>query len=324
MTTDPLARELYEGITQGDIRSLSRGITLIESTLEKDMMAADSLMDQCAEFSGKSHRLGITGVPGVGKSTFIESLGLRYCEAGHRVAVLAIDPSSLRTGGAILGDKTRMEKLASHPHSFIRPSAASNTLGGVARKTRESIILCEAAGFDRILIETVGVGQSETQVRMMVDTFVLLMLAGAGDELQGIKRGIMEMADILLINKVEEESDAEAREAISDYRSALHLLGSTDTGWNPGVWSVSSLTGRGMDQVESAIQEHWEHLGSDGSLQKLRQAQDLNWFEEALREELFKKWSADRQVGSKLEELKEAVKGGEISPLRAARKATSD
>jgi LAO/AO transport system kinase len=224
--------DLIAGLSRGETRSLSRAITLVESRLSADRLLAEQLIENCPKVDHLTHRIAITGVPGVGKSTFIEAVGLRLAESGKKVAVLAIDPTSSRSVGSILGDKTRMDRLSSHPRAYIRPSASALTLGGVARNTRETILLCEAAGYDTVIIETVGVGQSETTVRGMVDSFILLMLAGAGDELQGIKRGIMEMADLLLINKVEEDIMAKARSASSDYRTALHMLGQNVFGWS--------------------------------------------------------------------------------------------
>ncbi len=316
--------ELHQGIKEGDIRSLSRGITLVESRLESDYVLADELMDLCTPISGGSHRIAITGIPGVGKSTFIESLGSLYIEGGKKVAVLAVDPTSTLSQGSILGDKTRMEKLSASSQAFIRPSASANTLGGVARKTRESIILCEAAGFDTVFIETVGVGQSETAVRSMVDTFLLLMLAGAGDELQGIKRGIMEMADILLVNKVEEDNMEKARIASSDYRAALHLLSGSSDQWTTKVEMVSSLNGFHMKKARNLMDEHWVYLKDAGRLQAERKEQDIAWFKDALREEILHQFYEDSEKAERVKRLKEAVENGNTSPLVAARRATKN
>src|SRR4030043_589923 len=237
--------EYVSGILSGNRTILSRAITLTESLLPKHYETIQAIIEKCLPFSGRSVRIGITGIPGAGKSTFIESFGLYLADQGRKIAVLAIDPSSKKTKGSILGDKTRREKLSVHPDAFIRPSPSAGTLGGVARKTRETIILCEAAGFDTILVETVGVGQSETSVHSMVDFFLLLMLAGAGDELQGIKRGIFEMADLVAITKADGTNIKKAERAKSEYSNALHLFPPSESGWIPRVITCSSKTGSG-------------------------------------------------------------------------------
>lgn len=316
--------QLFCGIQDGDIRSLSKGITLIESRLASDIQKADELMDRCTPFAGGAHRIAVTGVPGVGKSTFIEAMGTRLIESGHKVAVLAVDPTSTFSGGSILGDKTRMETLSVSPSAYIRPSASASTLGGVARKTRESMILCEVAGFDVVMIETVGVGQSETSVRSMVDTFLLLMLAGAGDELQGIKRGIMEMADILLINKVEEANLKQAREASGEYRAALHLLSGAHDSWSTKVELISSLNGTHMDKAQELMAEHMEYLKQDGRLEQVRQGQNIAWFEEALKEEVLSRFYASEANQDRVAQNRKEVEELRTSPLVAARRAVKN
>ncbi len=248
------ADEYIKGILAGNRTLLSKAITLVESSLPKHQEIAQQIIEQCIQYAGKSIRLGITGVPGVGKSTFIESLGIYLTGQGHQLAVLAIDPSSEKTKGSILGDKTRMEKLSVDKNAFIRPSPSAGSLGGVARKTKEIIILCEAAGFDTIIVETVGVGQSETAVHSMVDFFLLLMLAGAGDELQGIKRGIMEMADALVINKADGDNVKKAKLAQLEYKNALHLFPPSESGWIPTVNTCSSLNNKGIEEVWKVIE----------------------------------------------------------------------
>jgi LAO/AO transport system kinase len=316
-----IVNELKVGLRRGDTRALSRAITLVESRLPADRQAAEQIIETCSSFSNKTHRIAVTGVPGVGKSTFIEAIGLRLVDAGKKVAVLAIDPSSSRTSGSILGDKTRMDKLSSHPLAFIRPSASALTLGGVARNTRETILLCEAAGYHTVIIETVGVGQSETTVRGMVDSFVLLMLAGAGDELQGIKRGIMEMADILLINKVEEDNLSKARNAHSDYKTAMHMLGQTEQGWSATVGMVSALTGYQIDEAIKMIEAHFAFLLSSAMYEKQRLSQDLLWFDEAVRQSIIDNYLENVVNRTRLEEQRQMVEQGETSPLEAVRKA---
>jgi len=246
---------IYDGIISGDRTLLSRGITLIESSLLSEKTDSRTLIQRCMPHSGKSLRIGVSGVPGVGKSTFIETFGLNLINKGHKVAVLAIDPSSTRTKGSILGDKTRMEVLSNNSSAFIRPSATKGALGGVTRASHEAIILCEAAGFDIIIIETVGVGQSETEVSQMVDFFLLLMLAGAGDELQGIKRGIMEIADLIVINKADGDNITKAELAASVYKNALHLFPSLPNGWKPEVLTASAIGNDGIKEVWEKINE---------------------------------------------------------------------
>ncbi len=278
--------EYMLGIKSGNRVILSKAITLIESVLPAHQELAQQIIEACLPLSGASIRVGITGVPGVGKSTFVEALGMSLIRQGRKIAVLAIDPSSQRSKGSILGDKTRMEDLANHPNAFIRPSASAGSLGGVARKTNEIIIVCEAAGFDTIFIETVGVGQSETAVHSMVDFFLLLMLAGAGDELQGIKRGIMEMADMILINKADGDNIQKARNAKTQYKNALHLFPPTESGWIPKVETCSALSGEGINAVWLAIDEYLSKTKSNGYFLSNRQRQSVQTMTNTIMQKL--------------------------------------
>lgn len=280
------ADEYVDGILKGDITILSRAVTLVESSRTDHQVMAQEIIKRCLPYSGKSVRLGITGVPGAGKSTFIEAMGLHVTKKGHKLAVLAIDPSSERTKGSILGDKTRMEQLSGDPNAYIRPSPSAGSLGGVARKTRETIILCEAAGFDTIIIETVGVGQSETAVHSMVDFFLLLQLAGAGDELQGIKRGIMEMADGITINKADGNNVDKANLAKAQYRSALHLFPASPSGWTPEVKTCSSLYKTGMDEIWNMVTEYVELTKKNNYFYTHRRDQARYWMFESINESL--------------------------------------
>jgi len=248
-----------EQILQGNRRAIAKAITLLESTRSESFEQGQELLESLLPYAGKALRIGITGVPGVGKSTFIEAFGLFLIEQGHRVAVLAVDPSSQLTGGSIMGDKTRMNELAQHPEAFIRPSPSSGILGGVARKTRETMLICEAAGYDVVIVETVGVGQSETMVSSMVDLFLLLMLPNAGDELQGIKKGVLELADLVVVNKSDGKQESLAKTAQAEYRKALHLLPSTKTSWTPKILRCSSLEKRGMDEIWEAVKNFRGH-----------------------------------------------------------------
>lgn len=276
--------ELAKGIRNGNRTALSKAITLVESNLDSHNDTAQAILANLMPEVGKSIRIGITGVPGVGKSTFIESFGRFLIERGKKVAVLAIDPSSQRTHGSILGDKTRMEELSKSEFAFIRPSPSSGSLGGVARKTRETMYLCEAAGFDVVIIETVGVGQSETQVHSMVDFFLLLMLAGAGDELQGIKRGIMEMADLIAINKADGSNEPFALKAKIEYESALHLFPAPDSKWTPRAITCSGLGGKGIENIWNLILDYEVATKKNGYFDTNRKAQTKTWFEETLKE----------------------------------------
>ena len=312
--------ELAERIESSDLVGLSKGITLIESTLETDRLKAEELLNLLLLKTGKSMRIGITGVPGVGKSTFIEAFGEYLIEEkGKKVAVLAIDPSSQQTKGSILGDKTRMEKLAANPKAFIRPSPSGKSLGGVANKTRETLLLCEAAGYDLTIIETVGVGQSETAVKSMTDFFLLLMLSGAGDELQGIKRGIMEMADLLAINKADGDNIKKASMAKAAYKNALHLLPPHEFGWTPEATTCSSLTGDGIDTIWQKIDDYYNTLEQKGSLAIIRQRQQKEWLNETLQNRLLEDFLKHSEVKKQLPVLEKKVLSGRIIPSTATR-----
>ncbi len=312
--------DIYEGIIGGDRTLLSRGITLIESSLSKDLEEAQLLIQRCLPHSGSSLRIGITGVPGVGKSTFIETFGLNLIRENHKVAVLAIDPSSNRTKGSILGDKTRMEALSVSKNAYIRPSASKGTLGGVARATREALLLCEAAGFDIILIETVGVGQSETAVAQMVDFFLLLMLAGGGDELQGIKRGIMEMADLLVINKADGDNVNKAAMSASGYKNALHLFPALPNGWVPDVMITSAIKNTGVMEVWDKIKEFVSQTKSNGFFDSNRRNQSLEIMNETIEENLKNKFFNDASVIKLLQEYKNQVLNDISNPYEVANK----
>lgn len=314
--------EYRDGILSGNRAILSRAITLVESSLDSDADLASQLVQEILPNTGNAIRVGITGVPGVGKSTFIESFGKLLVDRGHQVAVLAVDPSSQKTKGSILGDKTRMENLASDKRAFIRPSPTGSTLGGVSAKTREAMLLCEAAGFDVILIETVGVGQSETAVKGMVDFFLLLMLAGAGDELQGIKKGIMEMADGLFINKAEGKNLLEAKKAKTNYTNALHLFSLGENSWSPKVLLGSSIDGTGLGEVWNMISEFEAITSERGFWQKNRENQRINWLNECVQDLLGKAFLADNEVNKLLEDSKVQVKSGELSPIILAKRLT--
>lgn len=307
------------GILNGDRVMLSRAITLVESRLPQDQELAQEVINQVLPSSGNSVRIGITGVPGVGKSTFIEAFGnYLITQAGKKLAVLAIDPTSQRSGGSILGDKTRMDSLAINPRAFIRPSPAGKSLGGVAKSTREAIILCEAAGFDTIFVETVGVGQSETAVHAMVDFFLLLMLAGAGDELQGIKRGIMEMADAIAITKADGENSMKAKGAKAEYQNALHLYPVSASGWLPKVSTCSALEQSGLDTIWQTVTEYLKLTQGNGFFEKKRREQNLQWMYEAIRQGLEENFYSHQQVKDQLSTVAEQVKEGNKSAFAAA------
>jgi LAO/AO transport system kinase len=310
--------EYVNGIVAGDRTALARAITLIESSRPQDAELAQQIIDACLPQVGESIRIGITGVPGAGKSTFIETLGTYLVGQGNRVAVLAVDPSSERSGGSILGDKTRMERLANSEMAFIRPSPTGGSLGGVARRTRESMVLCEAAGFRTILIETVGVGQSETLVHGMVDFFLLLMIAGAGDELQGIKRGIVEMADLLTVNKADGANLKAAESARREYARALHLFPARESGWTPTVLTCSARTGKGIAELWEVVLRHRAQTQASGWLVQNRRQQRHAWLREAMRSQLLEQFRHDEQVQAALPAIEAAVQNGELSPARAA------
>lgn len=316
--SDKSASELVQSILAGNKSDLAHGITLLESTKESHHNLADEIINGCLPHAGKSIRLGITGVPGVGKSTFIESFGNHLISQGYKLAVLAIDPSSQKSGGSILGDKTRMETLVRSENAFVRPSPSRGSLGGVAKATRESIILCEAAGYDFIIVETVGVGQSEIAVRGMVDFFLLLMLAGAGDELQGIKRGIMEMADALVITKSDMEEARKVKSAMAEYKNAMHLFPASESGWIPTVGSCSSMSGEGITSIEETIHSYKNTTQLNGFFDKNRTQQDLKWMDERVNELILTSIKSNSQYASHSEALAEQIKSGKISPFRAA------
>ena len=314
----PTSDELISGILTGDRVALSRGITLVESTNVGHLEKAHQIINGCLPFANKSIRIGITGVPGVGKSTFIEAFGKNLTGLGKKVAVLAVDPSSTISHGSILGDKTRMEELVVDENAYIRPSASGETLGGVARKTREAIILCEAAGFDVIIIETVGVGQSETAVHSMVDFFLLLKISGAGDELQGIKRGIMEMADAIVINKADGDNIKKANLAKVEFNRALHLFPLKKSGWSPTVTTCSAITKDGIDAVWELICNYVELTKSNHYFAENRVAQNQYWMFETINEQLKNNFYNNSEISLLLEKNKKAVQKNEISPFAAA------
>ena len=307
---------LAEQILKGNRTALGQGITLLESTLPEHEKEAQELLATCLAYSGKSIRVGVTGVPGVGKSTFIEVFGKSLTSQGKKVAVLAIDPTSEQTQGSILGDKSRMHELSANKNAFIRPSPSSGTLGGVGNKTRESIILCEAAGYDVILIETVGVGQSETTVSNLADFFLLLMLAGAGDELQGIKRGIMELADGLIINKADGDNITNAKNAALSYKRSLHLFPAMENGWTPQVSTCSALENTGIDKVWDTITTYDSQMSASGWKNENREKQNIYWLHLAVKQELGSKQYNSLLAEGKLNILeKELTKGKTIYQL---------
>ena len=314
----PSIGELTKGVLDGDISLLSRAITLVESTHPEDQKKSYEIIENCLLKDSQSIRVGITGVPGVGKSTFIESLGTAMTALGKKVAVLAVDPTSSLSKGSILGDKTRMPLLANDPLAFIRPSPSGDSLGGVARKTRESIVLCEAAGFDIIFIETVGVGQSETAVHSMVDFFLLLKLAGAGDELQGIKRGIMEMADAVVINKADGANLKRALRAKSDFERALHLYPPKENEWSPKVLTCSAIENVGISEIWKLIEDYLNLTENNKSFQKKRKSQNKYWFLQAVERLLTQGFYQDPKVKKELLAMTRKVEANKISPFRAA------
>lgn len=313
------AEALVDGLLKGNIPSLSRAITLIESTNPMHAEKASAVINACLPHAGRSVRIGITGVPGVGKSTFIEALGKHLTSRGRKVAVLAVDPSSTISHGSILGDKTRMEELVKDENAYIRPSASGETLGGVARKTRETITVCEAAGFDTIIIETVGVGQSETAVHSMVDFFLLLKIAGAGDELQGIKRGIMEMADLIAINKTDGDNVKRAKLTKTEFNRALHLFPPKKSGWMPKVVTCSALTKDGIGDVWQTIEDYLSLTKSNGFFDGKRHEQNEYWMQETIDSQLKNHFYNNPALAFELEAMKNAVRQNQLSPFAAAR-----
>ncbi len=309
--------DLAGAVRAGDRRALARAITLVESTRPDHRDTAGALIDDLLPLTGSAMRLGISGAPGSGKSTLIEALGLHAIGEDRRTAVLAVDPSSRRTGGSILGDKTRMAELGRHEQAFIRPSPSSGSLGGVARRTREAMLLCEAAGFDVVLVETVGVGQSEVAVADLVDLFLLVASPAGGDELQGIKRGIMELADLIVVNKADGDLEAAARRAAADLRHATHLLRPKRPGWEVAVTTCSALTGAGLPELWSALVAAHERLRADG-LEELRAGQSTAWMWSEVTETLLDRLRADEHVRTRVPELEQAVAAGEVAPTVAA------
>lgn len=311
--------EYVEGITKGDVSVLSRAVTLVESLLPENQATAQEVIEKCLPFSGNSVRIGISGVPGAGKSTSIDSFGLHVLKEGGKLAVLAIDPSSERSKGSILGDKTRMERLSVHPSAFIRPSPSAGSLGGVARKTRETIVLCEAAGYDKIFVETVGVGQSETAVHSMVDFFLLIQLAGTGDELQGIKRGIMEMADGIAINKADGDNADKAELAARQYRNALHLFPAPESGWFPKVVTYSGFYDLRIKELWDMVWEYIDFVKKNGYFDHRRNEQAKYWMYESINETLRNGFYNNPVIAGMLAQKERQVLNGELTSFVAAR-----
>ena len=316
----PSTKKFISEILAGNISFLSRAITLIESSNKKHQEKANIILNECLPHANKSIRIGITGVPGVGKSTFIEALGMQLTEKNKKVAVLAIDPSSSINKGSILGDKTRMEELVNNKHAFIRPSPAGSSLGGVAQKTRETIILCEAAGFDTIIIETVGVGQSETMVHSMVDFFLLLKIAGAGDELQGIKRGIIEMADAIIINKADGENIRNASIAKVDFTRALHLYPQKNSGWKPKVLTASALEGTGVNEVMEMIERYISLVKKNNFFVSNRNHQNISWLKAIIEKKLHDSFYKNNKNHIALKKEIELLENNQTTPFSSAKK----
>jgi len=314
----PGAGELVEGIFSGDRALVSRAITLVESNAPAHRPLAREILRRIGERPGFAHRVGISGVPGAGKSTFIEALGNHLCDAGRRVAVLAVDPSSSLTRGSILGDKTRMETLSRREECFIRPSPSSGALGGVTRKTRETIAVCEAAGFDVVLIETVGVGQSEIAVRAMVDCFLLILIAGAGDELQGMKKGIFEIADILRVNKADGENKIRAEATRLEFERVMHYLSPATEGWKPPVLAASSVARTGIAEVWRAVEKYLAHVEKDGDFDLRRREQALSWWQALVEQELRVRFMSNPRVSELSQRLEQEILTGRLAPSLAA------
>ena len=312
--------QYFNGIRSGNKVILSKAITLIESSLPEDKTLAKELINKCLPYSGNSVRIGITGVPGAGKSTFIETFGLYTIQKGKKVAVLAIDPSSTKTKGSILGDKIRMEKLSTNENVFIRPSSSAGTLGGVARNTRESMIILEAGGFNLIIVETVGVGQSETAVSQMTDFFILMMITGAGDDIQGIKRGIMEMSDMILINKADGDNIKKAEMTKQELEYALHLFQPGESNWNPKVLTVSAIENRGIDKSWQTINEYIKLTKENGYFELNRKRQLLQTLNENIKQTLIDTFYSDKTIGRELKILENMIADGKITPYQAAEK----
>ena len=311
---------LADEVRAGSRRALAKAITLVESTRADHQREAQRLLERLLPATGRAVRVGVSGVPGVGKSTFIEAFGLHLIGLGKRVAVLAVDPSSARSGGSILGDKTRMPQLSAAPEAFIRPSPAAGSLGGVARRTREAMLVCEAAGYDVVLVETVGVGQSEFAVASMVDFFLVLMLAGAGDELQGLKKGVVELADMIAVNKADGDNVARAKAAAAEYRAALHILTPRSANWSPPVVTYSALTGEGVAALWAHILDHREKLTAAGELASRRAEQQVKWMWAMLEERLFAPLRSDRSIKAALTSIEAEVAAGTLAPAAAVDK----
>lgn len=309
---------LVDGVVAGDRASIGRAITLVEGRRADQVEAAQRMLTALLPHAGGAHRIGITGVPGVGKSTFIDQFGVNLVADGHRVAVLAVDPTSQRTGGSILGDKTRMERLANDPGAFVRPSPAGQTLGGVTRTTRETIVVCEAAGYDVVLVETVGVGQSETIVADMVDFFLVLMLAGAGDELQGIKRGVLELADLIAVNKSDGDNVAAANRAAADYRMAVRLMSPASASWVPPVLTCSGAHNSGLEEIWEQIRAHRSTMEQSGELTARRQDQEIHWMWSMVEDRLLDSLRSDPEVAALLPEVEALVRQRRLPPTAAA------
>lgn len=311
--------DYVEGILKGNVSMLSRAVTLVESLNPRHEAIAQEVLEKCLPYSGNSVRIGISGVPGAGKSTSIDAFGIHELQKGGKLAVLAIDPSSERSKGSILGDKTRMEELSTHPNSFIRPSPTAGSLGGVARKTRETIVLCEAAGFNKIFVETVGVGQSETAVHSMVDFFLLIQLAGTGDELQGIKRGIMEMADAIVINKADGDNIERAKLAATQFRSALHLFPAPESGWIPKVLTYSGFYKLGIPEIWDMIDEYFKFVKANGYFQHHRNQQSKYWMYETINEALRSSFYNNSRIEQMLTTCEKDVLDGHVTSFVAAK-----
>jgi len=316
--TSKTKSDVADAIRSGDRVALARAITLVESAKPEDQLAAQTLIETLLPHTGKSIRVGISGVPGAGKSTLIDQLGLNLVSQGHKVAVLAVDPTSSRSGGSILGDKTRMGRLATEPSAFIRPSPAGDSLGGVTKTTRETINLAEAAGYDVVLVETVGVGQSETAVSTMVDIFVVVALPGAGDELQGIKRGLLELADIIAVNKTDGDNVERALRAAVEYKTGLHILAAGNPGWSPSVLTVSAKENSGLDELWAKIKQRHAELAASGGLAKRRAEQAVQWMREIFEQRLLATFKGSRQAARHWHDMEEKVRAGELSPGTAA------
>jgi LAO/AO transport system kinase len=308
---------LARGIRTGGRAAIARAITLVESRRADHQKAARLLVQELLPSTGKSMRVGVTGAPGVGKSTAIDALGSFLTAAGHKVAVLAVDPSSVRSGGSILADKTRMARLASDPNAFVRPSPSSGTLGGVAAKTRESMLVCEAAGYDIVLVETIGTGQSETMVADMTDCFLVLMLPGAGDEMQGLKKGVVELADLIAVNKADGDNVKRAKAAAAEYRAALHILTPRSPSWSPPVLTFSALTGDGIAKLWDTVLDHRQRLTKTGELAARRREQQVKWMWAMLEDRLFARLRSDPAIKAKLPRIEAAVAAGRMTPAVA-------